>query len=236
MSHVKKKPAGASKSQVRILRSARKLRHDFTAQELGDLGRDLALAQQQLSAVDAERKTVMQQFNSRLGEIANRSDGLANRITAGFEMQDIAVEEVIDYARDEVVVRRADNRKVIERLKPIPSMYRQMSMPIDAAPPAAGAAAADATAPVESDKKDRPDPGAALAASKRRWRVRWSVNGKQFQAVVSAEPVSRADGELVVDGTHMISSDCKDLPAGSFTLSRSCEAEVVEVDDSGTPV
>lgn len=215
-SHHKKKPAPP---KVRVLTCTRQLRHDFEPGEIGDLGRQLAMAQQELGAKDAERKTVMQQFNSAIGEIANRIDGLTTRIMSGFEMKDVPCEERIDYEKDTVTLVRMDTGKVIDKTKPIPAIYRQMVAPID--PPPAG------------DKKL--DPGAKLAEAKRRWRVRWKDGETVRSTVVTRRPKATAGG-IMFDEPEDVAAENEpgSAPiARNYTIAEPALIDVVEVEADG---
>ena len=65
------------------------LRHDFSAEEILDLSRELAHKNDEFNSVDSERKATASSYGAKLKTLGHEMDELATKVNDGHEFRDI---------------------------------------------------------------------------------------------------------------------------------------------------
>lgn len=65
------------------------LRYDFSAVEIHDLSLEMANKTQEISQVQAEKKSVTSSFKSRLDILGTSVTSLADKVSSGYEMREV---------------------------------------------------------------------------------------------------------------------------------------------------
>lgn len=114
---------------IRTENTTRQLKHEYTTQEELDLGRALSVALRGKAGLADELGAIKAQYKHREAEAEATINSLANKITTGFEMREIAIRITTDLNRGLVITHRMDTMEVIEE-RPVRDEERQLILEV----------------------------------------------------------------------------------------------------------
>jgi predicted nucleic acid-binding Zn-ribbon protein len=151
----KKEKKSKSAPEFKLGECRELLRHDFTPDEAVAMSVEMANNYKALAIKDKDRASVVSQFTSDIKALEAKLAAIAERLSAGYEMREVACEIRWDYAKDRKTVTRTDTREII-RDERIPESERQVELPLKEKTPdqlVADAKAAVADAQREIEKR-----------------------------------------------------------------------------------
>ncbi len=117
----KDKPAPVNVSR----KTSRRLRVDFTPDELSARANELAMELKTLGEIDADKKSAMAEFGARSKEHKARVERLTNEIASKHVMEDIDCEEYMNHPREGMKqMVRLDTMEVVDTRPMLPSDYQ----------------------------------------------------------------------------------------------------------------
>lgn len=111
----KPKKAKAAKKKPEIKLEKIPVRHQFTPQDMSELGSKLAGLTQDKTRVEEEKKVAMSQWTTRIKSIQNEISATSGKISNGFEMRDTECQVEHDWKKGEKFYRL--DGKIVETRK-----------------------------------------------------------------------------------------------------------------------
>jgi len=109
----------------------RKLKCDYTEDQLKDFSSELASTNVALKEKEEEKKAVAAQMKAEAEEMKARIDSLARKVSNGYEYKDVKCTKTIDFEEGRVVVHRNDTLEIIEE-RGLTDYERQLTIDVEA--------------------------------------------------------------------------------------------------------
>ena len=94
------------------------LRYDFSAVEVHDLSMEMANKTQEISQVEAEKKSLTSGFASRINILKTSVNSLADKVSSGYEMREVQCDVKYHFPRQgqKTLTRRDTGAKIEEKM------------------------------------------------------------------------------------------------------------------------
>jgi hypothetical protein len=94
------------------------LRYDFSAVEVHDLSMEMANKTQEISQVEAEKKSLTSGFASRINILKTSVNSLADKVSSGYEMREVQCDVKYHFPRQgqKILTRKDTGAKIEEKM------------------------------------------------------------------------------------------------------------------------